>query len=70
MQLVQGRGIMAVLPVVTAVCFITFLWICILTVVLLIQGRGEMAGQILVTAVLLLHCAMDTRSDIIDVSTG
>ena len=61
---------MAVLPAVTAYCYITVLWIHGLTVMLLVQGRGEMAVLPAVTAVLLHHCAMDTWTDCNVVSTG
>ena len=37
---------------------------------LLVQGRGEMAVLAAVTAVLLNHCAMDTCTGCIDVSTA
>ena len=53
MLLVQGRGEMAVLPAVTAYCYIILLWIHALTAVLIVQGRGEMAVLPAVTAVLL-----------------
>jgi len=61
---------MGVLPAVTAVLFITMLWIFGLTAVLLVQGRGEMAVLSAVTAVLLHHSAMGTWTDCNVVSTG
>ena len=57
---VQVRGEMTVLPAVTAVLYITVLWIHGLWVMLLVQVRGEMAVLSAVTVVLLHHSAMDT----------
>ena len=61
---------MAFMPAVTAVLFITVLWIQRLTAVLLVQGRREMSVMPSVTAVLLHHSAMDTGTDCSVVCTG
>ena len=54
---------MAVLPAVTAVLYISVLWIHGLTVILLVQGRGEVAVLPAVTTVLLHHIALDIWID-------
>ena len=70
MLLVQGREEWRLCLQLLQYCYITVLWIQGLSAVLLVQGRWEMAVMPAVTAALLLHSAMDTRTESNVVTTG